>query len=150
MYRVVRVVVAQVADDEEAKERLDPWVRDNKREEQIDKADDKNGTCGRHHEARAIIRVIVMNAVKKVDEIATRRGRWTKMKHEPVDEIFTERPCERASHQHRAHIGEAKSMRQHTSTDQPEGNRPPQAQRHNGMHMSERFQKTVLKEADAF
>ena len=66
---IVRVVVAQISNDEKAEKGLNPGMRKDKPKTDVEECHQKYGTSRRHDEARAVIRVIMMYAVKEINQI---------------------------------------------------------------------------------
>jgi hypothetical protein len=66
---VVDVVVAEIADQEERDERLDPRRRHEQLEDRIQEEEQQNAAGGRHHEARLVARRLVVDAVEQEHEI---------------------------------------------------------------------------------
>ena len=61
----MRVVVGEVAQDEEGEERLDPDGPEHCAEQREQDCSRGNGGRGRHQQARRVVGILVMNAVNE-------------------------------------------------------------------------------------
>ncbi len=96
--RIVDIVIDQVADDKKGAERLDPGLRDEQAEQQVQHHHDGNGAGGRHHQPGLVFRVLMVVAVKQEHQPLAQLAFRREVKQEAVQAVLGERPGELAGH----------------------------------------------------
>ena len=92
MNRVVRVIVAKIADQKSREKRLnvDGAQKQTKKTKEHDR--DQNARNGRHHQAGRIVRIIVMKAVNDEDKSFREIALSRKVKDVVMKKIFSQGP----------------------------------------------------------